>query len=230
MDSLNKYQEIDGNIVKIETEIKKSDERKKLLKVKIFLDEVDAMIAKMEQRAGELVGSFRGCERRLQELSQELKEYEDVTFEEGTSESEVNFIQSKAEKLQSQIRGAEKDGETIASEIAKLTEEFESFKEKISTAKKEYAKNKEVFDGFRDKFRPEVDALKKQMKELEGDIDSDLLEGYKKARKEKVFPVYVNLVGENCGGCGMQLALSIISKLDTDKYIRCEHCGKLVRK
>ncbi len=227
--NLNKYQELDGKVIKIENDLKRSEERKKLVKVKVFLDDVDVTLQKMEQRAGELVGSYNGCERRIAELASEIKEYEEMSLE-GSDEAEINYLQSKTQKLRDQLRGIEKDGETIASEIEKLSKEFDSFKEKVSSAKKEYIANKEKFDIIKGKVKPEVDAIRAEMKKIEGDIDTEFLEAYKKGRKEKLYPVFVPLVGGNCGGCGMDLALSIISEINTHEFTKCEHCGKLIYK
>ncbi len=227
--NLNKYQELDGKVIKIENDLKKSDERKKLVKVKVFLDDVDATLAKMEQRAGELVGSYNGCERRIAELANEIHEYETMSLDEA-DEAEVNYLQGKTQKLRDQLRGIEKDGETISSEIEKLSRDFDAFKEKVSSAKKEYARGKEKFDALKAKVKPEVDAIREEMKGLEGDIQSDYLDAYKKGRKEKLYPVFVPIVSGNCGGCGMDLALSIISEIETKQFTKCEHCGKLIYK
>ncbi|MFI3167740.1 MAG: hypothetical protein R3Y32_06425 [Bacillota bacterium] len=227
--NLNKYQDLDGKVIKIENDLKKTDERKKLMKVKVFLDEVDQTLHKMEQRAGELYGSFNGCERRISDLVDEIHEYEGMTLE-GSDESEVNYLQTKTQKLRDQIRGIEKDGETIVSEIEKLTREFDAFKEKVSVAKKEFAVNKEKFEAVRGKVKPEVDAIKAEMKSLESEIDDKFMEMYKKGRKEKLYPVFVPLVSGNCGGCGMDLALSIKSEIEINGLTKCEHCGKIIYK
>ncbi|MFI3128768.1 MAG: hypothetical protein R3Y18_01760 [Bacillota bacterium] len=227
--NLNKYQELDGKVIKIENDLKKSDERKKLVKVKVFLDDVDVTLTKMEQRAGELVGSYNGCERRMGELANEIEEYEAMNLD-GSDEAEINYLQGKTQKLRDQLRGIEKDGETISGEIEKLSRDFDAFKEKVSSAKKEYARGKEKFDALKATVKPEVDAVKEEMKNLEGDIEPEYLEAYKKGRKEKLYPVFVPLVSGNCGGCGMDLALSIISEIDLHKFTKCEHCGKLIYK
>lgn len=227
--NLNKYQDLDGKVIKIENDLKRSDERKKLVKVKVFLDDVDGTLAKMEQRAGELVGSYNGCERRMGELGGEIAEYEAMNLD-GSDEAEVNYLQNKTQKLRDQLRGIEKDGETIAGEIEKLSRDFDAFKEKVSGAKKEYARGKEKFDALKSKVKPEVDAIKEEMKKIEGDIPQEYLEAYKKGRKEKLYPVFVPLVSGNCGGCGMDLALSIISEIEINKFTKCEHCGKLIYK
>lgn len=227
--NLNKYQDLDGKIIKIENDLKKSEERKKLVKVKVFLDDVDQTLHKMEQRAGELVGSFNGCERRIAELQGEIKEYEAMSLEES-GEDEVNYLQNKTQKLRDQLRGMEKDGETISSEIEKLSRDFDVFKEKVSGAKKEYSVGKEKFDTLKASVKPEVDSIKEEMKALEGGIPESYLEAYKKGRKEKLYPVFVPLSHGNCGGCGMDLALSIVSAINTNEFTKCEHCGKLIYK
>ncbi len=227
--SMNKYQELDGKIIKIEADLKKTEERKKLMKVKVFLDDVDQNLQKMEQRAGELYGSFNGCERRIADLTAEIKEYEDMSLE-GAGESEVNYLQAKTQKLRDHLRGVEKDGETIVSEIEKLTREFDAFKEKVAQARKEFAVNKEKFDAVKNAVKPEVDKIKTEMKGIEGEIEEKILEAYKKGRKEKLYPVFVPLVGDNCGGCGMDLAISIKTAIETDGFTKCEHCGKLIYK
>ena len=230
MENILKYQECEGKLIEIEMKLKKSDERKRLVKTKIFLDEVEVSILKLEKRAGELVGSYHGCQKRIDDILAELKEYRMIELDEST-EDEINYMKKKTLQLKDSLRGLEKDGETISNEIQKLFVDFDNFREKVMKARKQYAILKKEFDIKKAGLKPELEELKGKMKEIEPTVDPERFSMYKKAREERIFPVFVTMTNEEfCSGCRMEISSLERGKLSIQNFIKCEHCGKWIYK
>ena len=61
-------------------------------------------------------------------------------------------------------------------------------------------------------------------------ISSDLRKyaKYKSMKENGIFPVFVALEGDFCGGCKVELPLNFIEKLKVAKMLPCEHCNRII--
>ena len=58
--------------------------------------------------------------------------------------------------------------------------------------------------------------------------DLDKYAKYKEMKEKGIFPVYVNIEDNFCGGCKVELSLNFIEKLKEKKMLSCEHCGRII--
>ena len=121
-----------------------------------------------------------------------------------------------------------KMSKTLAKELLK---EFEVTKNNVIKARTKHKTSKENYEKLIADNEPKIKAIKNQMKELEKNINSQLLEKYKSMKNDNIFPVYVPLFdGKSCYGCRMEIASSKLNKLSNEQFIVCEHCGRLIYK
>ena len=66
------------------------------------------------------------------------------------------------------------------------------------------------------------------MTTLEKQIDANLLSKYKHLRQDKIFPVFVPLNSNACGGCSMALPAALMNKLKENGYLECEQCRRYI--
>ena len=55
-----------------------------------------------------------------------------------------------------------------------------------------------------------------------------LYEKYKSMRADKIFPVFVPLRNNCCGGCSMEQSLHFVQKLRQAGMLACENCGRII--
>ena len=68
----------------------------------------------------------------------------------------------------------------------------------------------------------------KTKQEIAKTIDPKLMEQYTKRRKDNIFPVMVPVRDSSCGGCHMELPVSMMNKLKEDGILSCEHCRRII--
>ena len=69
--------------------------------------------------------------------------------------------------------------------------------------------------------------LETRIKELEKNIPGDVLEEFRKVKTNRPKPVAVYENGR-CSGCNMQLPPLYSSRIQNEKIVKCEHCGRIL--
>ena len=59
-------------------------------------------------------------------------------------------------------------------------------------------------------------------------MNNKLITIAKEMKEKGIFPVYVNLEEDFCGGCKVELPLNFKEKLKLTKLLPCEHCGRII--
>ena len=98
----------------------------------------------------------------------------------------------------------------------------------IDAAKAQYQKFKAEYDQIVAQEQPKIDELKKQLQALSKKVEPSTMELYNKKRADKIFPVFVQLMGNNCGRCRMELSASALSKLKNEHVLSCENCRSII--
>ncbi|MBO5928061.1 MAG: hypothetical protein J6Q32_04330, partial [Clostridia bacterium] len=85
------YQEKDVELFKIEKELLESEDRKKAITAKKYLESVEENLSKLDFKAGELDMALKGALKEKQELEDDLKELTNALNSLETKE-EADFI------------------------------------------------------------------------------------------------------------------------------------------
>ena len=113
-----------------------------------------------------------------------------------------------------------------AEEIVRKSAELSN---KLTEAKLRSGKIKASIEAKKQEVAPKIAEVEKKIKELESSVkDQDKYEKYKQMKEKGIFPVYVNLEENFCGGCKVELPLNFVERLKEKSMLPCEHCGRII--
>ena len=224
------YQEIDLQLKTLEGEVSCSEERKKAISAKKVLEGAGETLAKIEARAEELSVLYENLVNLNKELQEKIKDFEPA-ISSAKDESEISYLIKKADELSSKIAKLEKEINSVSEEMKVVIQNYLSLRKSTEKAKAEYEEFGAKYKELKASKEPEIKKIKDELALLEKEIDKELLAKYSAKRDEKLFPVLVKLEGENrCSKCKMELSLASVSKLNTQPFIECDNCRRLVYK
>ena len=226
--SLLEYQKVDAELREIEISLKQSEERKKASSAKNFLNGANESVAKLDQRAEELVSKFNASLKLLSQLEDEAKEYEGI---EDMDENQLSYVKKKAQALSEEISNLSSAIDGISKEIEGVLKEFAQLKSDIKKAKAQYSEYGPKYNELKASKEGEINQIKARLKKIEAGINADVLEKYKQRRNDKIFPV-LNEAKEMSKHaycrCGTELSLTDYGNLKNGNIVECESCHRLL--
>lgn len=224
---LIEYQKADKELKDIETILSGSEERKKAVSARKYLDGVTDSVNKLDDKASSLSAEYSVAV----ELQAKLKEQEEEiakALESAETETEINYLVKKAEELLGKIKNINSGIAKISNEIQTIMKEYATIRKSYKVAKDQYnengAKYKELkasFDDKKKKIEDELEVLKK-------DVDPVLMAKYLTKRANKMYPIVFEVSGKVCGACNMELSMAELSKLKAGEIIECDQCGRML--
>ena len=129
IEELLRYQETDGKLKNIEQEIAASDERKKYMTARKFLEKAPEKLEALDAKATELKHLFDLLVDKYTEIADTIKDYEhiDEMIEQG---AEISFYKKNASQIMDSLK-------SLKAEINKLSARIEEAKSEYATAKKQ---------------------------------------------------------------------------------------------
>ena len=230
IESLLNYQELDRKLHAIEQKLTNSPYKKKA-------NELTSTVKKAQNRATELEAE---AQKLIADIEDIKKNYEtnktrmDKMLKENVEEFGIDDIEKNnalKTKISSNLGILEKMLQKIAENVNKILAEFNKVKKINDEARAQYQACKQKIEQEIQTVEPEKNELIKKLSVLEKSVEPDLMASYKKKRSDNIFPVLVELRGENfCGGCSMELPKVAISRIKENGVITCEHCKRFVYK
>lgn len=226
MQEILKYQDLDLKIKKIEADIAASDDRKNATQMQSALRSLQEKLVKIEQLSSEINERYRVAEKSLDDAVKKLELFsKKVGSAEGTKVDEAvetgKALQEGAGKLEREVANLVRQSDEIAKEI-------ENVMKNARVAKKNLGIYKENYDKFRASFEPELSNLKKELVLQEKHIDKKLFSKYQAKQSGRNIQVFVPLKSGRCGGCRMEIPVAGLNKLEKNKFMECESCGRIV--
>lgn len=226
--NLLEYQKVDTELREIEISLKQSEERKKASSAKNFLNGANESVAKLDQRAEELVGKFNASLKLLNQLEDEVKEYEGI---DDMDEDQLSYVKKKAQALTEEINNLTSAIDGLSKEIESVLKEFSQLKADIKKAKAQYSEYGPKYNELKASKEDEINKIQARLKKLETGIDAEVLEKYKQRRKDKIFPV-LNEAQEMSKHaycrCGTELSLTDYGNLKNGNIVECDSCHRLL--
>ncbi len=223
MDKILQYQKIDNEIRKLEREGQNSEERIVMNKMIAFVKEAQNKSNILETKGAKLVEEYNSIKKNYDNI------YKKITA--LTSQTEVEDFKtafSDVNTYSSQLFMIERNLNIVINKAKELLKEFEHTKNNVLKARTKHKESKDRYEKKLGEVAPKIETLKKQLRELEKDVNPNLLEKYKSIKNDNIFPVFVPVVNKTCSGCRMELASSSLNKLSSEKLITCEHCGRII--
>jgi predicted nucleic acid-binding Zn-ribbon protein len=229
IDKILSYQETDANLRKIELELSGSEERKKAMSAKKYLDVMPESVNKLDLRASELSKAYESAiieQKKLNEQQAELlKAVSDVSDENAGA-----LLLKKAQELIGEIKALEESIKKLGTEISDIVKEYKNIKDTTKNAQEQYGVFGAKYNELKASKKGQMDDIKKTLLGLEKDIPKDLLERYKQKRADKIFPILFEVKDKTCGACNMEIPMSQLSELKNGKIIECDNCRRLLFK
>ena len=224
---LIQYQEIDRKLRKIEVSLANSEERKAVLERKKYLTGVEDSATMHEKKAEDLLARYQKLKSSYEALVKTVEEYTKLS-ETLEGEDEIEYFERKVNQVMDSLHAIE--GELVA-----VTKEMEETGKSFAELRKNFTKAREGFKAYRAKYdalkatrAPEVEAINAELAEAAKSVDPEILEKYKRKRKDKIFPVLVPMKADSCGGCSMQIPLNQMNRLKKEGHIECENCHRVI--
>ena len=223
------YQEIDAKLKAIETELAGSEERKKALSAKKYLDGVEESVYKLDVRAQELNTAYQVALAEQEKLKEQEADFA-KTLESVEDETEAEYLLKKASELLGKIKNLNAETTKIANEIQSVLAEYAKIRATTKSAQAQYSEYGKQYNELKASKQEEKSQIEAQLLELKKSVDPALMERYLKKRSDKIYPILFEVKGEVCGACNMQLPMSELSKLKNGEIIECDQCRRLLFK
>ena len=225
--ALKEYQVQDAKLREIEKVLSGSEERKKTISAKKYLEGVEENVNKLDLRAAELNATFvKAAEDQLKLKEQQAEIAEAI--ERVEDEKEASFLIKKAEELIGKIKNLTNEMNKVMEEIQNLVKEYASIKKTTKVAQTQYKENAEKYNALKESYKEERSAIEKELEELKKNVDPELMERYLQKRANKIYPILYEVKGNICGACRMELPMSELTKLKNGEVIDCDQCGRLL--
>ena len=141
---LLEYQKVDAELRKIEQEISQSDERRKYVQAKKFMETAAEKLEAMDARARELKEMAMRLTFNYQELNKAILEYAEID-EMVEAGGDVAFYKKKVQTLSDQLRSLKNELNKLVSEIENACEEYRRMKKQTISMQKQYKEYNEKF-------------------------------------------------------------------------------------
>lgn len=223
------YQQIDAKLRKIEVEISGSEERKKAVVAKKYLDVMPENVNKLDLRSSELATAYENAIKEKDKLSEQQAELLKAVAS-VEDETEGAYLVKKTEELISKIKALTENIKKISAEIEGIVKEYANIKKTAKSAQEQYNVYGAKYNQLKASKKDEMTAITEELNKLEKQIPEDLLNRYKQKRADKIFPILFEVKTNVCGACNMELSMSALSDLKNGKVIECDNCRRLLYK
>ncbi len=230
IEELLRYQEEDGKLRAVEQEIAATDERKKYMAARKFMDKAPEKLDALEAKAVELRHMFDLLTKKYEELADTLKDYENLDEMIGEQGGEIAFYRRSAAQIADSLKGLRAEINKLAAQIETASKEFKAAKKQTIAMQKQRKEYKEKYEQVKAAHKGEIDAIEANLKELAKKVPADVLAKYSAKRKEKVYPVVCVVTDKRCPQCGMELSIAEIDKLSGGNFIECDSCHRILFK
>ena len=226
-EKLLQYQRLDGKILALERDIQKNESKQLLNRLGVAIRDEQNKLIELESKSKQLISQF---EKNNAEYTVNYKEMAELAKKDVTkmSETDAEAILDKINKVVMSLSNLERSLSSGQEAIGSILKAFEACKNNIVSYKARYKQVKEQFDKFLESMNPQIEGVRLEMTKLEKELDSTMLSKYKHLRQDRIFPVFVPLNNNACGGCSMELPAALINKLTSKGYLECEQCRRYI--
>lgn len=225
------YQSIDGELNRIERDLRKNDSLVKRKQYKALSQECEDNLGRLDAKAAELRSQLAQAKQSMETITREIEEHA-KEINDIEDMDELNYMNKKLNEQVELLSAVERDIKRILREGEEIAKSFDDINVKLPKIVAAYKKANEDFNKATEEVKPRVNELRAKQIELKKVIDAQLFDIYKKVSDGGVRPVFVPLRdGSRCGGCQMEMPKAVVDAQFAGKsFMRCEHCGRVIYK
>ena len=227
MEKLLEYQKLDVELIKLEKEINKNEDRRKITSMVNIIKDSQAHIINLDKEAKNLydeVEKLKRVEEKGISFVEKLSKNDTSKLDEKT----LKEMQNKLSQTSKQLRELENRLIVMDNKIKSVLQDFEATKKKINAAKQKHVESKANFEDFYKTNEPKLLQLRKDLQKLENGIEPSKMQKYRTLKQDGTFPVLVPLVDKRCGGCRMELPSNELEKIKKSKKLECPSCRRII--
>lgn len=230
LESILKYQEIESNILAAETELSKSKEREKAAEMQQVLKAGHNKLIAIESTAQKVNDRFKKATEKYEQFTKKLEALEKEL--ENADDAKLAVYEKAYKDFSAVSIMLEKEIAAIYAEIQQINSEYENIMKKSKTDREKFDKYKAAYNKQKEEKEPIINKLKEELASQKKKVDDKLYKIYTQKIEGKIFPVFVALSTNKCGGCRMEISASKLGSMKNNEYgvIECETCGRLVYK
>ncbi len=228
MKTILEIQKLDRQIRALEREVDKCPASVDFRNYKKLLKEGKLRFEQLETQANEILKNYNNAVARLSKYkgNSEIVRKRNV---EGINLDNISALISDTNSLVSELSEENRKVEDLVRKSEEIVRKSAELSNKLTEAKLRANTIKAKIEAKKQEVAPKILEIEKKIKALEPKVkDVDKYEKYKQMKQNGIFPVYVNLEDNFCGGCKVELPLNFIDKLKTKKMLPCEHCGRII--
>lgn len=227
IEQLLKYQDVDAGLRKIEIELSGSEARKKAVTAKKYLESVDETVNKLDVKAAELAHIYQKMQEEIKVISEQREEFMGA-LEHADDENALNYLLKKADELYVKVKNLSADAQKVSDAMQAVYKEYAGIRGNIKAAQAQYTENGKIYNELKASKQDEKTKIETELKELEKDVEPELMARYKAKRANKIFPIIYEARENVCGACNMELPKSVLARLKGGEVIECDQCGRLL--
>ncbi len=183
---------------------------------------------KLESQAREIISNYEVSANRLGKYSGSA-EIVKKRNQDNISLDNISALISDANALVGELSEENRHLEDLVRKSEEVVRKSAELSQKLTEAKKRSAIFKSKIEQKRQEVAPKIQEIEKHIKQLETKVEDKVMyEKYKTMKQNGIFPVFVHLEGDFCGGCKVELPLNFIEKLKVSHMLPCEHCGRII--
>ena len=225
---LLEYQKVDGELRGIEQELAASEERKKYVQAKKFMEAAGEKLEAQDKRAQDLKALAEKLTEEFEEVNRHIQEYSDLD-EMVESGGDISFYKKNVQSLVDRLRAMKGELAKLTADIESAVEEYKKMKKQTISMQKQYKEYSEKFKEVKNGRAEEVKAISARLEKIAANIPAEILERYNAKRRERIFPVVAPLTNGRCI-CGMDFAIAQQGALSGGGVVECEHCHRFIYK
>ena len=229
-DKILEYQKIDQELMSLESEVAKSEERQKLAVAKSRLEGATEMIGKLKAEASDLLAGYGAMKDKIDALKDELDEFDGI-LDDVQDANEADHYLKMVAAIADKINALEKAANGAAVKIDQVNDSYKKTWEQGVKATDVYKSAKAEYDNLVRNFQPRVVEIKAQLNALKAEIPQNVMNAYLNLRGAKRMPAFVKYDSKNClcGRCMMEVDNDTKSKLrNVGDYAECPNCRRIL--
>lgn len=227
MKNILKIQEIDRQIIKLKAGVQNSKENKLLEEFTKVMKEGRNFVNNIADVSNEIMKEFSEINKKYELLSAKA-EITSKLKPDMAGISNIGGLVEDANYLTSELALLEQRLKELTEKSARLLNDYNTAMNKLKDTKSKCDALKEMLAKKKENLTPQITSLQNEIKVLEKDVTPELYEKYKSMRKDNIFPIFVHLNGNRCGGCQMEQSLNFIQKLKQKGMLPCEECHRII--
>jgi predicted nucleic acid-binding Zn-ribbon protein len=228
MEALVKYQEAELKYDKLEAKLRNTPASKRFSKVRQFLEDQKRILRRMMAAVESRRSAIAATSQRFDLYE---KRYEDgiAKFEKSKKEDpdELAKFSQYFEQLTARIAQERREFARLVHALEKEEAQLSDMRIKIAKARKEYDELKATVEKERAEAQESLQAAKAAADALAKNVDPQLLEAYRQVRRNHALAV-VEVVGNKCSGCNMELPAVADRRLREQELVECDNCGRIL--